>query len=134
MAEAEAERERAEAELHEQRAEMHERGMADHELVDESEREKFAGTSAMRDDTGAEGDERPMPPSPSTSGREDEAAERRPLRAHDERLAPTSRATTAPRVTSAARGPCAAAPLRPRGAAARRRGSPGRTRSPGRLR
>jgi len=50
MAETEAKRERAEAELREERAQMHERGMADHELVDESERDKFAGTSAMRDD------------------------------------------------------------------------------------
>jgi type II secretory pathway pseudopilin PulG len=50
MAEAEAQRERAEAEMREQRAQMHERGMADHELVDESERDRFAGTSAMRDD------------------------------------------------------------------------------------
>jgi FtsZ-interacting cell division protein ZipA len=50
MAEAEAQRERAEAELREQRAQMHERGMADHELIDETERDKFAGTSAMRDE------------------------------------------------------------------------------------
>ena len=48
MAEQEARRERADAELHEERARTHERGMADHELVDESERDKFAETSAMR--------------------------------------------------------------------------------------
>jgi FtsZ-interacting cell division protein ZipA len=47
MAQAEAERERAEAQLREQRAQMHERGMADDELIDESERDRFAGTSAM---------------------------------------------------------------------------------------
>ena len=50
MAETEAKRERAEAELREERAKMHEQGMADHELIDESERDKFAGTSAVRDD------------------------------------------------------------------------------------
>jgi hypothetical protein len=57
MAETEAKRERAEAELREQRAQMHEQGMADHELVDESERDKFAGTSAMRGDASTTGDE-----------------------------------------------------------------------------
>jgi flagellar biosynthesis/type III secretory pathway M-ring protein FliF/YscJ len=46
VAETEARRERAEAELGEERARMHERGMADQELIDENEREKFAGTSA----------------------------------------------------------------------------------------
>ena len=30
---------------------MHERGDADHELIDEHERDKFAGTSADRDGT-----------------------------------------------------------------------------------
>jgi FtsZ-interacting cell division protein ZipA len=45
MAEAEAQRERAEAELREQRAQMHERGMADDELIDESERDRFAGVA-----------------------------------------------------------------------------------------
>ena len=58
MAEAEAQRERAEADLREQRAQMHERGMADHELIDESERERFAGTSAVPDEqTGTRADE-----------------------------------------------------------------------------
>jgi FtsZ-interacting cell division protein ZipA len=83
MAEAEAKRERAEAEMREQRATMHERGMADHELVDESERDRFAGTSATRDEgatrhdepaaTGE--DERPMhePTSDYEQGRRDEA-------------------------------------------------------------
>src|SRR5688572_17255645 len=46
MAQTEAQRERAEAEMREQRAQMHERGMADEELIDESERDRFAGTSA----------------------------------------------------------------------------------------
>ena len=49
MAQKEAERQRAEAELHQERAVMHERGDADHELIEEHEREKFAGTSADRD-------------------------------------------------------------------------------------
>jgi hypothetical protein len=51
MAQKEAERQRAEAELHQERATMHERGHADHELIDEHERDKFAGTSADRDGT-----------------------------------------------------------------------------------
>jgi hypothetical protein len=46
MAQKNAERQRAEAELHQERAEMHERGDADHELIEEHERDKFAGTSA----------------------------------------------------------------------------------------
>src|SRR3954464_3584471 len=102
MAETEAKRERAEAELREQRAQMHEQGMADHELIDEGERDRFAGTSAMsgdnpapmRDDTTTDGDDvgatradgstsmstagRPMhePASEYEHGREDEAAAR----------------------------------------------------------
>jgi FtsZ-interacting cell division protein ZipA len=42
LAQAEAEKQRAEAQMQQQRAEMHERGMADHELVDDHEREHFA--------------------------------------------------------------------------------------------
>ena len=89
MAQSEAQRERAEAEMREQRAEMHERGMADDELIDEHERDKFAGTSAMRDepmrddrtthdDTGARAmgtdDDRPMhePATDYEQGRIDE--------------------------------------------------------------
>jgi len=49
MAQKEAEKQRAEAELHQERATMHERGDADHELIDEHERDKFAGTSADPD-------------------------------------------------------------------------------------
>jgi type II secretory pathway pseudopilin PulG len=41
MAEQAAQRERAEANLQSERADMHERGMADHELIDESERDRF---------------------------------------------------------------------------------------------
>jgi cell division protein FtsN len=79
MAEAEAKRERAEAELREERAQMHERGMADHELIDESERDKFAGTSAVGDDEPApmrrDDPDRPMhePSSDYEQGRVDEA-------------------------------------------------------------
>jgi FtsZ-interacting cell division protein ZipA len=92
MAQAEAERERAEAQLREQRAQMHERGMADDELIDESERDRFAGTSGMSnaptdtrddDDVAARdaslGDEdRPMhePRTEYEQGRVDEASER----------------------------------------------------------
>src|SRR3954453_21558890 len=93
MAETEAKRERAEAELREQRAQMHEKGMADHELIDEGERDRFAGTSAMSDepapmgdnDTATRGDgstamsgDRPMhePDTDYDRGREDEAAAR----------------------------------------------------------
>jgi FtsZ-interacting cell division protein ZipA len=52
MAQAEADKQRAEAQMQQQRAEMHERGMADHELVEDHEREHFA--PAMRDETPAE--------------------------------------------------------------------------------
>ena len=125
MAETEAKRERAEAELREERAQMHERGMADHELVDESERDKFAGTSAMRDDdepapmrdedravrsdgtttgtgTGAgatAADGRPMhePDTEYQQGREDEAAMREGRFARDDETARTDEPTTTPR-------------------------------------
>jgi FtsZ-interacting cell division protein ZipA len=49
----EAERERAESQLAEEKAKLHERGLADHELIDVDERQRFAGTSAtepLRDD------------------------------------------------------------------------------------
>jgi len=48
LAQAEAEKQRAEADLHQERAKTYESGMADHELVDENERDRFAGTSAER--------------------------------------------------------------------------------------
>src|SRR5215211_4944243 len=51
MAQKNAERQRAEAELHQERATMHERGEADHELIDDHERDRFAGTSADPDGT-----------------------------------------------------------------------------------
>ena len=80
MAAAEAKRERAEAEIREKRAQMHERGMADHELVDESERDKFADTSAVRDE--------PTTHDRSTLGDDDRTAprdDRSTLRAEPER-------------------------------------------------
>lgn len=49
IAEQEAAKERAEAQLHEERAAMHEEGLADHELVNEDERDRFAGTSAVEE-------------------------------------------------------------------------------------
>jgi hypothetical protein len=79
MAASEAQRERAEADMREQRAQMHEKGMADDELIGDDERDKFAGTSAMRDDSAPmDDDDRPMhePGGPGTEyehGREDEA-------------------------------------------------------------
>jgi FtsZ-interacting cell division protein ZipA len=51
LARTEAERQRAEANLHQQRAEMHEQGMADHELIDEHEREHFAPALENQDGT-----------------------------------------------------------------------------------
>jgi FtsZ-interacting cell division protein ZipA len=75
MAETEAQRERAEAELREQKAQMHERGMADDELIDESERDRFAGTSATRDEPAAD----------DRSVRDEPAAEDRPVRDDDDR-------------------------------------------------
>ena len=50
MAEQTAQRERAEANLQAERAEMHERGMADHELIDESERDRFRDVTSTTDD------------------------------------------------------------------------------------
>jgi FtsZ-interacting cell division protein ZipA len=75
MAESEATRERAEADL---RAQMHERGMADDELIDESERDKFAGTSADESAPMRDEDERPMhePASDYEQGRIDEREQR----------------------------------------------------------
>jgi hypothetical protein len=52
----EAEAQRAQAELHQERAGLHEQGMADHELIDESERERFADvTGSARHDRDGDG-------------------------------------------------------------------------------
>jgi hypothetical protein len=57
ITEHEARRERAEAQLREERAALHERGMADHELIEDHEREHFAATSAVADKSGESDDE-----------------------------------------------------------------------------
>jgi C4-dicarboxylate-specific signal transduction histidine kinase len=57
IAEQEARVERSQAQLREEQAELHERGLADHDLVADDEREKFAGTSAA---------ERAQEPGPSS--------------------------------------------------------------------
>lgn len=96
MAESEAQRERAEADLREQRAQMHEQGMADHELIDEHERDRFAGTSAMQDEPDATGAERPMHEPAGgeyTRGREDEAAMREGRFERDDETARTDEPT-----------------------------------------
>jgi hypothetical protein len=54
----EAEAERAQAQLHQERAGMHERGMADDELIDESERERFADVTNRHDRDGDGVDDR----------------------------------------------------------------------------
>jgi flagellar biosynthesis/type III secretory pathway M-ring protein FliF/YscJ len=58
MAEQAAQRERAEAGLQSERAEMHERGMADEELIDETERDRFKGVTE-RDDRARSGTDTP---------------------------------------------------------------------------
>src|SRR3954466_8030881 len=52
----EADAERAQAELHQERAGLPERGMANHELIDDNERDRFAGTSAMNGRNDRDGD------------------------------------------------------------------------------
>jgi FtsZ-interacting cell division protein ZipA len=47
IAQQEAQAERTQAQLHQERAALHEQGMADHELIEDHERERFAGTSAV---------------------------------------------------------------------------------------
>jgi type II secretory pathway pseudopilin PulG len=61
MAQQAAEKERAEAGMMKERAQMHEQGRADHELVDESERDRFSdvmSTPADRDGDGHTMDDR----------------------------------------------------------------------------
>ena len=50
IAEQEAQRDRADAKLQAERAEMHERGLADHELIDDSERDRFEGVAGPDSD------------------------------------------------------------------------------------
>jgi FtsZ-interacting cell division protein ZipA len=74
IAQREAEAERAQAELHAERADLHERGMADHELIDDHERDRFEGTSAM---SGGRADDRDEHDRPArfTRGNETDATE-----------------------------------------------------------
>lgn len=91
IAQREAEAQRAQAQLHEERAGLHERGMADDELIEDHERERFEGTSATRPttddddamrrgdaDRGTLDDDRhgAVPASDYERGRKDEAMER----------------------------------------------------------
>ena len=55
MAQQAAEKERAEAGMMEERAQMHERGMADDELVDEHERDRFADVMSTPEDRDGDG-------------------------------------------------------------------------------
>lgn len=85
LADKEAQRERAEAELHAERAGLHEQGLADDELVEERERERFAGTSAVADRDAAWPDE----PEPGAAWRE---RDRDRVVPRDERPRPDARA------------------------------------------
>jgi len=55
MAQQTAERERAEANLQSEHADMHERGMADHELIDDGERDRFAQVANTPGDADGDG-------------------------------------------------------------------------------
>jgi FtsZ-interacting cell division protein ZipA len=68
LAQAEAERQRAEAQVHERQAEMHKQGLADDELIDDSERERFAPAVEKRN--AQEADERTSGGSVTSSDRE----------------------------------------------------------------
>ena len=68
IAHQEAQRERAEADLHTEKARLHESGLADHELIDEQERDRFAGTSAV-DGPGTETAEEPERVQGTSGGR-----------------------------------------------------------------
>jgi type II secretory pathway pseudopilin PulG len=73
VAQQEAERERAEANLRQEQAAMHDRGLADDELIDESERDRFAGVTgpdADADRDGSTGDDRARAASGSATGPE----------------------------------------------------------------
>jgi UPF0716 family protein affecting phage T7 exclusion len=57
MAEQAAQRERAEANLRHERADMHERGMADDELIEDHERDRFAGVAGPDETADADRDD-----------------------------------------------------------------------------
>jgi type II secretory pathway pseudopilin PulG len=64
-----AERKRAESRLAKEKAKLHERGLADHELIDVDERQRFAGTSA----TEPLPDDRPSAPNSRSRDEADKA-------------------------------------------------------------
>jgi hypothetical protein len=71
IAEQEAQRQRAEANLRQEKAQLHERGMADHELIEDHEREEFAGTSAVPETGADEGGARTAAPETAEAGSAD---------------------------------------------------------------
>lgn len=77
----EAERQRAESRVAEAKAGLHERGLADHELIDEDERSRFEGTSAV-ESAPDESDDDPER-SRTTAYEEGRAASHDPSRAED---------------------------------------------------
>jgi len=73
MAQQAAEKERAEAGMMEQRAEMHERGMADDELIDEHERDRFRPVMGNGGTVDRDGDGHTMDDTARTAmGRDDD--------------------------------------------------------------
>ena len=67
-----AERERAEASLQAEQAKKHERGMADHELIDDNERDRFAPVANTPADTDDQDDVDTAPSAEYEQGRQDE--------------------------------------------------------------
>jgi FtsZ-interacting cell division protein ZipA len=96
----EAKRERAESELAVEKAKLHERGLADHELIDDDEREHFAGTSAA-EPLGNEADGAPLR---ARTGAVDESQTARTSRVEDVE-ADGRREDERPPATGAARQP-----------------------------
>lgn len=104
LAAAEAQRERAQAELHAARANVHEHGLADHELVRDDERGRFAGTSADED--------------PTTTTDPGTGLGRTETTAHEERVERVEPGTAASGATGNGEGSAAADPATNRDAAA----------------
>jgi FtsZ-interacting cell division protein ZipA len=96
MAAQAAERERAEANVQHERASMHERGMADDQLIEEHERERFAGVAGP--DQTADADDRAR--AGTDPDRTAEPAERSAATDPDRPAEPTTRSTDAPGVRS----------------------------------
>jgi type II secretory pathway pseudopilin PulG len=74
MAQQAAERERAEANMQRERASMHERGMADDQLIDEHEREKFADVAGPDRSADADRDSRTTDDRPRAATEPDRTA------------------------------------------------------------